>query len=93
MSITNVLLIQALAMCMVVSIVCRAVKMNPRTAESVRWAMVSQGGAAFFLAVVPFGHPDWLEWLVAAFFAATLWVQLVTARYWSRGQPKSFERS
>jgi hypothetical protein len=91
MSIWQVL-IQLIAAGMVVSIVCRAVKMNAQTREPVRWALMSQGGAAFALAVIPFGRPHWLPWLIAGYMAAGLVVQMVTARYWSRGQPKQFER-
>lgn len=89
---SNALLIQLLALGMVLSVVCRAVKMSVRTASAVRYAMVAQGGAAFAVFVVPFGRPELLDGLVAMFILATLGVQLATARYWSRGQPKHFER-
>lgn len=89
---SNALLIQSLSLGIVLSVVCRAVKMSARTASPVRYAMVAQGGAAFAVFMIPFGRPELLDWLVAGFILATLAVQLATARYWSRGQPKSFER-
>ena len=83
-------LLQILAAGMVVSMVCRAVKMDHNTLEVVRWALVAQGGAAFFLAVIPFGKPHWLPWLIALYMASNLFAQAVTARYWRTSQPWQF---
>jgi len=85
-------LVQALALCMVVSSVCRAVKMDASTHEPVRLALVLQGGAAFALAVIPFGRPGWLLGLVALFVATTLAGQAITSRYWRRGQPEQLRK-
>lgn len=91
MSVFQVLL-QLMAAVMAWTIVCRAVKMDENTREPVRWALTAQGGASFFLAVMPFVFAHWLPWLIVAFVATTLGVQFVTASYWSRGTPKQFER-
>lgn len=86
-------MLQLIAAGMVISIVCRAVKMDGDTLEAIRWAMVAQGATAMLLAVVPFGKPHWLPWLIGGYMAANLLMQVVTARYWRHGQPQPFRRA
>jgi hypothetical protein len=85
-------LLQVMAAAMVVSIVCRAVRMTADTREAVRWAMVAQGVSSLALVVVPFGRPHWLPWLVAGYMASSLFMQWATSYYWRSGQPAQFTR-
>lgn len=88
----SIWLLQLLAAGVVVSIVCRAVKMDENTIEPVRWGILCQGGAAFAVAIAPFWVPEWLPWLLVIYMATALFAQMATARFWREGQPQQFRK-
>jgi hypothetical protein len=82
----------ALATALIVSLAARANLMNGDTAAPVRWAFAAQAGAALLVALAPWVRPAWVPAAWMALLASVVLVQLVTARYWSRGAPQQFLR-
>lgn len=87
--IVNTLIAMA-ALAIVYSLACRANLMDDRTHHDVRAAFTSQATSALAVTLFAFAKPDWLEMAMAWFVLSVLWVQWVTARHWSNGQPQVF---
>lgn len=83
-------LVAAASMAIVYSLACRANLMDKDTHNDVRAAFTSQAMSSLAVAMFCFAHTDWLEYAVAWFVLSVLWVQWVTARHWSKGQPQVF---
>lgn len=83
-----------LGLALVFSCLCRARHMTHRTTiTAVRFATTALAGAGFVLVLAALLRPDWMLGALLALAAATLAVQIVSARYWRYGLPASFHRS
>jgi hypothetical protein len=75
------------------SCLCRAKWMSlGGTANAIRWATTALASAGCVLLVVALLRPDWVLGALLCLSAAALAVQVVSARYWRRGQPAQFTR-
>lgn len=81
-------------MALAYSAACRAIgHMSAETAPVIRWAIAMQGMCGLGMAVIPLARPDLLGACAAAMVLSSAAVQIVTARYWPRGNtPAQFRR-
>lgn len=80
-----------LGLALVFSCLCRARHMtHATTVTAIRYATTALAGAGFVVLLSALARPDWLLGALIALAAATLTVQIVSARYWRRGLPAQF---
>lgn len=81
-------------MALAYSAACRAIgHMSMETIPTIRWAIAMQGMCGLGMAVIPLFRPDLMAASAAALVLSSAVVQIVTARYWPRGNtPPQFRR-
>lgn len=82
-------------MALAYSAACRAIgHMSAETIPEVRWAIAMQGMCGLGMAVIPLARPELIWACAAAMVLSSAAVQIVTARYWPRGNtPLAFRKS